>query len=339
MPASCLPHLDGQNGGEGGIVRIRIKKRKGPSMSKNLKLFAYLNIEHPMVAWEVAVGRMKSSCDNNDKNFGISLWQYNLLKKYSKSGECKKLINELKLEHIRQNSFPDRISRLRGLYFFKSEDDANAGLDRWGIPHRKKYISEVCFSASSITQVDSEWITWNLLSENTDWMEKYWAGEVYGETPLYEILGSGIGVVQNMELRTQAYKNILDMWPASTPLLAAACCAFRHKQMEEVAIVKPSLIRESDRIVGSYYINMNEFNNRESDIIAAFELCKQHEEVPPMVSSENPDIFFSIPDLVAENFEFKSTEAQSLYDNVHKSYGSAKQFGQADRLNRGCFAD
>ncbi len=288
-------------------------------MSENLKLFAYLNIEHPMVAWEVAIGRVKSSCDNNSTNFGISLWQYNLLKKYSKFGDAKKFISELKLERIRQKKFQHHISRLRGLYFFESEEDASAAIVRWNIPHRKKYISEVYFSANAVTKVDSEWVTWNLMSENTDWMERYWSGEVYGNTPLYELLGSGIGVVQNMELRAQAYKNILEWWPTSTPLLASACCAFKYKNMEEVALVRPTLTKESDRIVGSYYINMNDFNDRENEIVSALELCNQHQETPPIVPSDNPEVFFSIPNLLTENFEFKDSEAQSLYEDVHKS--------------------
>ena len=288
-------------------------------MPQNIELFAYLNIEHPMVAWEVAIGRMKSSCDNIKDNFGISLWQYNLLKKYSNTGEYKKIINELKLERMRQRKYSNHVSRLRGLYFFESEEDAKSALDRWNMPQRKKYISAVNFSANSVTKVDSEWITWNLLSENTDWMERYWSGEIYGEKPLYEYLASGFGVIQNKDLRTQAYKRIMDAWPTSTPLLASACCAFKHKRMEEIALLTPALTRENDRLLGSYFINMEDLNNREQEVATAVGICNECNETPPMILPENPNDFFSLPDFRSDCFEFKDTEAQALYEQIHKS--------------------
>ena len=33
---------------------------------KNITLWAFLNIENPIVAWEVAIGRIRSSCDQKN---------------------------------------------------------------------------------------------------------------------------------------------------------------------------------------------------------------------------------------------------------------------------------
>ena len=146
-------------------------------MENNIKLYAYLNIEHPMVAWEVAIGRIKSICGRNEEKFGISLWQYSLFKKYVQQGDYIKLKNELKLERTRQKLFNNKVSRLEGLYFFESERMAHIALDRWGIPNKKKYISEIDFTPNAITKVDSEWITSYLLEDDETWMKHYWTGE------------------------------------------------------------------------------------------------------------------------------------------------------------------
>lgn len=286
-------------------------------MSENITLFAYLNIEHPMVAWEVAIGRIKSSCDKSPDNFGISLWQYSLLSNYCKSGLGHRFINELKLEETRQRDFPNQVSRLKGAYFFETIEDAQIAVERWGIPQRKKYISAVNFSANAITRLDSEWITSYLCSEETDWMQEYWKGITLGVRPLTEVLASGIGIVQNMELRTQAYKIIMERWPTSTPLLAFACCAFKYKKMEEIGLVKPAILAEEGSVIGTYFINMNDLDHREAEVAEVVAVCKQNQELPPFIIPDDGKSFFLIPDLREFRFKLVSGEAAQLYRSVH----------------------
>jgi len=299
-------------------VRTKGNFRRG-TLINNVKLFAYFNIDHPLVAWEVAIGRIKSSCDDNIDDFAVSLWQYNLLYKYAKNGMNKKLINELKLEAIRQKKYPHCISRLKGVYFFESERDAYIALDRWGMSEKKKYISEVCFSANNITKVDSEWITSCLLSENDSWMELYWNGAIYGERPLVEILASGIGVVQNYELRHLAFRKIMEEWPLSTPLLSMACCAFAEKKVETIAQVKPVLTKKGDMIVGSYFVYMDDLKKRENEIMEALELSKGKNEVPPMIVPNDGVSFFKLLDLGDYSFQLNFNGASALFDIIHSS--------------------
>lgn len=272
-----------------------------------------------MVAWEVAIGRIKSICDRNIEKFGISLWQYSLFKKYIQNGEHTKLRNELRLERVRQKLFGHEVSRLMGLYFFENEEMAHIALDRWKIPNQNQYISEINFSANAITRVDSEWITSYLLSDADDekWMENYWAGKTLGEKPLTEVLASGIGTIQNIELRKQAYQKILEIWPDSSPLLAAACCAYAKQKMENVAIIKPAFIRDNDKLVGRYYINMDDLNKNETLVANTVQLCKENNELPPIVMPSNLDTIFKIPNLKSLEFEFEHAEILSIYEQVH----------------------
>lgn len=287
----------------------------------NHTLYAYLNINHPMVAWEVAIGRVRSACDLglDHQNFGISLWQYNLLHGYSKGGASARFLNELKLERTRQLDFSKSVSRLRGVYFFERERDAHAAIERWGIPGKREFISPVNFSATRITKVDSEWITAYLSSETSDWMESYWRGVTLGCAPLVELLVSGIGVVQSMELRRQAYQHIVNKFPDSTPLLAMACCGFKHGPLESIAQVVSGLIRNDDRILGDFYVYAGDLGNRQEELVKAMKACEQNGEMPPMILPSDPETFFSLPDLSSGSFSFSGPAIVSTYDEIHES--------------------
>ncbi|MBV5279481.1 MAG: hypothetical protein J0647_10770, partial [Campylobacteraceae bacterium] len=241
--------------------------------------------------------------------------------KYAQNGEYKKLRNELKLERVRQKLFSQNVSRLDGLYFFENEEIAHTALDRWNIPNKKQYISEINFSANFITRVDSEWITSYLLSDDEEWMTSYWAGKTLGEKPLTEVLACGIGIIQNTKLREQAYQNILEIWPDSSPLLASACCAFANQKMENIAMVRPAFIREQDKLVGQYFINMDDLNKNEKQVVKAVQQCKDDKNLPPIIKSFNPDIFFKLPDLESEKFEFERADILSIYEQIHNIRG------------------
>jgi hypothetical protein len=70
-------------------------------MPTNLILFAYLNIENPMVAWEVGIGRIRSSSDRPRDGFGVSVWAYSLLRRYAANGLDQRFRNEILLEAVR----------------------------------------------------------------------------------------------------------------------------------------------------------------------------------------------------------------------------------------------
>lgn len=286
-----------------------------------LILYAYLNIEHPLVAWEVAIGRVQSVDELSDR-FGISLWAYSLLQSYVQKKSLQRFRNELRLEQIRLNNYPSKVSRLQGLYFFKSEHDARAALERWGMPEKKQYISEVTFHPTRLTELDSEWITSNLGRDgDSAWMNSYWSGYTAGDTPLTEILGSGTGVVENKDLRARAYRRIYDLWPTSTPLLAAACCAF-SRGLRDVAVVKPGLLSRDDKITGGFFIFMKQFDEKQSEVVVAVEEGKKTGECPPIIMPSDQKKIFRLPDLRPYSFELINAdllaELTSIYHKKEK---------------------
>jgi hypothetical protein len=206
-----------------------------------------LDIDHPMV-----IGRLQSAGETGVERFGVSLWAYSMLKSYVQENLPKSFANEFRLEYVRARRHAHCVSRLGGLYFFQSEGDARAAVNRWGMRRREQYISAVEFFPTALTEVDSEWITFNLASnDDSAWMDSYWSGATAGARPLTEVLATGQGIVLNKELRIEAYKRIYDLWPTSTPLLAAACCAFDRCKLNDVAVVKPGLVSKGAAIQGN----------------------------------------------------------------------------------------
>lgn len=287
-------------------------------MPENIILYAYLNIDIPMVAWEVAIGRVKSICDNNPDGFGVSLWQFNNLKKLSSSGHSQLIIDEFRLEAYRQQSMPEKVSRLQGVYFFETEEMAFLALDRWGLGKYKNYVSQVNFSANSISRYDSEWITSYRGTGETDWFPEYLSGTTLGVAPLTEVLASGIGLVMNHDLRVQAYKKIIDRWPTSTPLLYFAIAGFCESNIEDVALVRPTLLHQGNGVAGSYMIYMESLRLRQAEIAEAVTRCVERGMELPVVRPNSPDAVFSVPDLRAEGFTLGIPNAEREFGSIHQ---------------------
>lgn len=285
----------------------------------NRKLYAYFNIKNPMVAWEVAIGRIRSICDDTETSFGVSLWFYNLLRKYIGNGASNCVINEFKLELERQENFCDKVSRLQGVYFFESKEMAESALDRWKMPQKKKYISEVYFSGNSYTEVDSEWITSYIQSDETSWMKHYWSGKTLGVKPLTEILANGIGVIQDTNLRMMAYNEIIEKWPTCSILLNSCIATFSEAKIENIGQLVPAILKQENFIEGSYFINMKEFDENQDKVIASLSEAKEKGMNLPMILPDNQDKIFSLPDLTCLSFKLENFAAAELFFNIHDS--------------------
>ena len=272
-----------------------------------------------MVAWEVAIGRMRSVSDVNSEKFGVSVWAYSLLRKYAMSGLDRRFLNELLLESVRQQKFSNSCSRLEDLYFFESEYDAHAALERWGISGCREFVAKVNFSVNRLTKVDSEWITSYLDSDERDWMAHYWSGAVLGEKPLTEVLASGIGYIDRKDLRRRAYRSIIDRWPTSTPLLAMACCAFAEYGLEDIALVRPAIFKWERSIEGAHFIDLRDLNLHEEKIVKALSSCKFRSEIPPVILPDDDSSFFSLPDLSEMDFSFVNDDCLTEFQSIHQS--------------------
>jgi hypothetical protein len=185
------------------------------------------------------------------------------------------------------------------------------------MPERKRFISEVSFSANSLTRVDSEWITSYLGSKERNWMEDYWQGKTLGVRPLTEVLASGIGMVRNRVLRVEAYKRVANLWPHSTPLLSMACSAFCEEQLEDIGLTKPALTADNGVVRGMHYIYIGDLEKNQEKIVRAVDACKRRGELPPATIPNDGKTFFTLPDMSHMNFEFKEATAASLLKSVH----------------------
>lgn len=286
------------------------------------KLYAYLNINNPIVAWEVAIGRIESICHDNE--FGVSLWFYNLVKDYLSGNKQEKFQNELALEKVRLDHYKEQVSRLTGIYLFKTREMAEIAIDRWHLDNNlKNYIAEIDFHGESFTEVDSEWITDCLgtpLETNADWMHSYWAGKTRGENPLTEVLASGIGYVKDKKIQSMAIRKLYDMWATSSLMFNGAIAGFATGEMDQVCRVKPAIIRENDgSLSGSIFIDMNDFNEKQKQIVSALKKMYDDGYEPPIVAPNDSDAAFALPDLKNMFFNTNEEITKKLFNLIHAS--------------------
>lgn len=281
-------------------------------------LYAYLDITNPMVAWEVAIGRLQSVGGYNQ--FGVSLWFYNLMNRFISSNDAQKAIYELKLELIRQHYYPEKVSRLKGVYFFETKEMAEMALQRWGMQRHNKFITEVEFFGDNFTSVDSEWITsclGNSESVQDDWMHKYWSGDTMWSNPLTEVLASGFGLVHDKQLRSLAIEQVYNSWPTSSILLNASIAGFALRNFREICRIKPAITMDDGIVEGKYYIDMNEFNNNQPQIIEAMkEMFADGCNLINIIPDHGKG--FTVPNLSQGFFTSTDSKFVDLFRSIHE---------------------
>lgn len=283
-----------------------------------MNVFAYLDYcNNPMVAWEIAIGRIQSIYKTEHK-YGISMWLYGRLQRFSNDNEDEYVLNEFELELFRRKYYPRCNSRLSSLFFFETYGEALCGIKSMGFDESEDFISEVYIEPISYVKLDSNWITYCLgQSQDNKWMDKYWSGCPYpDQEPNWELLVDGFGLVYNNDLRERAYKYIYKYFQDSTPLLSIAICIFSYTcDFPEVALMLPYIYLCDNTLKGDFLINMNDFNNRESEMSKALYNYLQYEQMPSFKLPMNKDTFFIIPDLRIEHFEINLKEPNSKIIN------------------------
>jgi hypothetical protein len=273
-----------------------------------------VNIHDPLVAWEAAIGRYCSADDlERDRVFSLSLRQFALFRRYASIGQATSQIrNELRLEALRAKRYAHLPSRLRGVFVFESLEDAQAAAKRWDGGHfDPSFLSEIEMVPSRSARLDSEWITFNLATENDpSWMDHYWRGEVSGTNPLTEVVCSGVGAILNKELRERAYRKVMEHFPKAVPLLSVACVAF-YLGFTRVAQVVPYLLAAGPKVRGVHLLNMNDLRN-ESPLFAA--LPQYKDPWPPLARPW--DGVIQVPDLSGSWFELEVSELSTLVAEV-----------------------
>ena len=131
---------------------------------------------------------------------------------------------ELALERVRKQDFPERISRLHGMYCFLEKTSADRAV-AWGWHFRPKNLAELSLvEATGQDQLlDANWITYfdpRANNPDDEWMHQYWRGEPHPNAePVWEVLVEGKVIILGTGLRERAYKAVESHWPDSLPLL------------------------------------------------------------------------------------------------------------------------
>lgn len=248
---------------------------------KRFEYYAYLETKNPLTCWEVSIGRIVAPEQNDPNSIGVSLWGYNRIFNLLKNPQASSslyLLRECQLEWVRKNFFPNKCSRLLGVFFFEKPDDVHIGIDRWG--KNAQLHEQVCkvnfFSDREPTIVDSNYITYCLSENHTNWMYDYWSGKAYPkDSPLWEVITTGVGHIeintQTNLLRQSAHERMIREFPRCHLIHEICKVGFSLgfdtvgrvapfiQKADNSPIVKGSLLFDSRLLKDSHFIQTLEY--------------------------------------------------------------------------------
>ena len=178
-----------------------------------MKVFAYLDLDFSPTAWAVMRGALVSVNVSNQKNpDGFISFMHAGMIRHQRND---RIYNETIIEHIRRCNHPGKLSRLQSLYFFSEQDTARHALN-WGGHFLEKNLFELeLCQGTATTRCDSNWITYAPLQGNgmldtrdLSWVDKYWSGIPFNDTPAWEILADGIALVLDESVRRRCAENL-----------------------------------------------------------------------------------------------------------------------------------
>jgi hypothetical protein len=184
-----------------------------------MRVFAFLNVDDPSIAWLVYRGEMVSRRATDEQV--LSVWHAKYLLDAAKLRQRITYYNtELEIERVRRRLFPQQVSRLSGLYFFPDMKSARRAGRRWDGNFREEHLAEIqIVGQHELSRYDSEWITQYMNSTDRSWISNYLAGQPFGSDPLWELLIEGRGFVLGTRVRQLAYETVKREWPRSLGLL------------------------------------------------------------------------------------------------------------------------
>lgn len=212
-----------------------------------MRVFAFLNIDIPWIAWLVYRGEMVSPQATGTQ--ALNVWYAKYLIDAAKRGQrITAYRKELEIEDIRRRSFPKHVSRLSGLYFFQDVESARRAGGRWdGNNFREEYLAEIeIVRQQQVSRYDSEWISAESMgSADSSWISSYLSGTPLGENPLWELLVEGRAFVLGTRIRKLAYETVKRTWPTSLGLLELSRVAVELDS--DLGLICPFLTIEGDK--------------------------------------------------------------------------------------------
>ena len=265
--------------------------------------YAYLDIDHPMVAWEVYRGVIVSQAAHEVNPGPVSLMFAGLMH----ARNVARFNNELTIERVRAHSFPEQVSRLEAIYLFEKRDEAMAA-EIWGAHFTPENLASLGVRPQSpVCKVDANWITYAptdaygyLLDNDLAWIERYWSGIAFNNTPVWELLCHGRAHVLSKNVRQRAYDKLMVNTPQVRETLEISrLAAFVDSDLGHVT---PWLTKaEENRYVLDYYMNFEDAKNTEV-------LRQMVDPAVPRNWKDLPagwDGKFTVPDLREYGIEFE----------------------------------
>lgn len=190
-----------------------------PSETLNTDGWGYLNIFNPVCAWAAHRGVLVSVPTTGGF---VSVWSAALFS----SNDHSRAMREIAIETVRRQHFPDRISRLTGMYCFTDLESAERAL-AWGNPQnhfRAEFLVDYSLSeAAKAERVDANWIARSASLTDHYWPHLYWAGEECpGMSPIWETLVTGRLIILGTKVRNKSRELIEKHFPKSVALAETA---------------------------------------------------------------------------------------------------------------------
>lgn len=184
--------------------------------------YAFLDINNPVCAWATYRGTLV--CAPSAPGF-MSVWTAGLIC----ADVPSRIANELAIEAVRTKQFPERVSRLRGMFCFLDEESARRA-HSWSAHFEPEFMAELSLTEAGARRdrLDANWIT-NAPRDATGyltddkWIQDYWAGNPYPhDDPIWETLVDGRMTVLGTEIRERAYSAVRAEFPNSLTFLEIA---------------------------------------------------------------------------------------------------------------------
>ncbi|KJC60064.1 hypothetical protein UP10_15450 [Bradyrhizobium sp. LTSPM299] len=213
----------------------------------------------------------------------------------------RRLFNEDLIERVRLTYFPQQISRMRGMFFFRSRADAEARIDdpEWPPYFQAKNLLELdLYYNEPISDVDANWITYAPLAKDgritvndLQWIVNYWSGEKYSDQPVWERVAKGVALVLDEHVRRQCDQYVKEMFPAAhIPILMARLASEAGTLGGNTA---PFLLRE-DREVMKLAYTWRDAEFHDPKVIAAM---ATHPDGPALFRMIAENETWKMPDL------------------------------------------
>lgn len=233
-----------------------------------LSVFAFLNLDHPAVAWAAMRGRLISATKVGNKG-AISLMHAGLIEHQNNI----RIFNEEIIDRVRASAFDNCVSRMRGMYFFETREAAKAriGDPEWPTYFRSENLIELTLDPiGEPTVVDANWITappresdGRLSVADIDWTKSYWRGKKKTNNPIWEIIAEGSAQIVTPEIREKCWDIALQQFPESETFMLMA--QIGAETDTDGGLISPFLIGKLDSVIRlSYFLNDKAFHDEES---------------------------------------------------------------------------